>query len=63
VLLTTSNITLLYLNCILAGLNDRKGEEAIGNIDNYAHTTSNNTDGNIVRQLSIVHRVSLIVSS
>ena len=62
-LLTTSNITLLYLNCILAGLDDRKGEEAIGNIDDYAHT-SNNTDGNIVRlQLSIVHRVSLIVSS
>ena len=52
-LLTTSNIILLYLNCILAGLEDRKGEEAMGYIDNNAHT-SNNTDGNIVQQLSIV---------
>jgi hypothetical protein len=29
----------LYLNCILAGLDDRKGEEAIGCIDNYVSTT------------------------
>jgi hypothetical protein len=27
-LVTTSNVNLTYLNCILAGLNDRKGEEA-----------------------------------
>ena len=32
-LLTTSNIAFYSLNCILAGLNDRKGEEAIGYID------------------------------
>jgi hypothetical protein len=53
VLLTTSNIILLYLNCILAGLDNGKGEEAIGYIDNNTHT-SNNTDSNIVQQLSIV---------
>ena len=46
----------LYLNCILAGLDDRKGEEAIGYIDDNAHTTSpNKTNGNIVRQLIILH--------
>jgi hypothetical protein len=30
VLLTSSNIAFYSLNCILAGLDDRKGEEAIG---------------------------------
>ncbi len=61
-LLTTSIIILSYLNCILAGLDDRKGEEAIGYIDNNAHT-SKNTDGNSMLQLRIVYWESLIISS
>ncbi len=36
---TTSTIILIYLNCILAGLNDCKGEEATGYIDDIAHNS------------------------
>ena len=50
---STSTIILIYLICILAGLHDCMGEEAIGYIDDNAHT-SNNTDGSIVRLVSIV---------
>lgn len=46
---TTSNLSLSYINCILAGLHDCQGEEAKGYIDNRSHP-SNNMVGNTTAQ-------------
>jgi hypothetical protein len=62
IVIITSYISLLYLNCILVSLDNCRGGEAIGYFDNSVNT-SNNTAITIVWQLIILNYwVSLIVS-